>query len=325
MKKRLFVLLLALLCLSVLPGCRAEWSWSFGGKKALSAGSAGLSETEVRIIALEYKCLFESYYKSLLGDRFWDRPVSDNETYEDYVKSEYILEEARALLYLNEVAKEKKIALSDAETETLRQGASRYYLSLTQDEIDYIKASEENVFEVLKRYALAEKAVTQLIADQKLEVSDEESRVMDVMMIRVLDREFAEDLHERIENGENFATIARSCSLDTVIEYSFARSELVDEMRGILFSLKDGEISDVIAYKGNYYIFRNVSSYNLILSNKEKGNLLAARRYESWESRFRAFAEENEEKISFSFWNGLSLGVSGDFPYTVSLFSCMSE
>ena len=57
------------------------------------------------------------------------------------------------------------------------------------------------------------------------------------------------------------------------------------------------------------------------LVGKEKGNLLAARRYQHWKELFDAFVSENEERIDFSFWNALKLNENGDFPYQESLFS----
>ena len=107
MRRKLALFLMLLLTVLPLGGCRTEWVWSFGEKVALSNGKSGLTENEIRVIALEYKCLFESYYKELLGESFWEREVFEGESYEAYIKSEYILEEARALLYLNTVSAEQ--------------------------------------------------------------------------------------------------------------------------------------------------------------------------------------------------------------------------
>ena len=326
MRRKLSIFCFFLIAVLTLSGCRTEWVWSFGEKVALTNGRNGLTENEIRVIALEYKCLFESYYKELLGEQFWDREVFEGETYEDYIKSEYILEEARALLYLNSVSDERNVSLTDSEREKIRTEARAYYDGyLTDDEKQFIRSDRDMLEQVLLKYALASKVVSDLVKDGKLEVSDEESRVSDVMVIRVVSRELADELSDRILNGENFATLAAMYSEDPEIEYSVSRSDLNDEIRDVIFALKDGEISQVIEYEGNYYLFRNVNSYNVLLSNKEKTNLMAARRYENWNALYEAFMKEHEEKIQLSFWNALRLNEPGDYTYRKSLFSCLSE
>ena len=326
MRRKLALFLVFILTVLSLSGCRTEWVWSFGEKVALSNGKSGLTENEIRVIALEYKCLFESYYKELLGETFWDREVFEGESYEAYIKSEYILEEARALLYLNTISDERNVSLTDSEREKIRTEARAYYdSSLTEDEKAFIRSDHDTLESVLIKYAVASKVVSDLVKDGSLEVSDEESRVSDVMVIRVKSRELAEELSSRIQNGENFATLASMYSEDPEIDYSVSRSDLNDEIRDVIFSLKDGEISPVIEYGQDFFIFRNVNPYNILLSNKEKTNLMAARRYENWNAMFESFMKEHEEKIELSFWNALRLNEPGDFTYRKSLFSCLSE
>ncbi|MBO4411389.1 MAG: peptidylprolyl isomerase [Lachnospiraceae bacterium] len=312
-----FVLIVLVLTLSA---CQADWSWTFGEQKLLTMGKLGLTEKEMRVIALEYKCLFESYYKELLGEEFWDREVEEGETFEDYVKSEYVLVESRALLYLNQVASERLLKLNDTESEEVHRRAEAYFGQMTPDEREYFVSDVQAVERVMTLYELASKAVNEMLKDQSFEISDEESRVMDVMVIRVSDKALAEELHERIQNGENFATLAKNYSTDSRVLYSLARSELRTEFRSILFALKNGEVSEVLSYQGEYYLIRNVNSFNLLLSNKEKVNLLAAKRYENWDLAFESFIRENEEKINLKAWEELRLKLAGDYPY-YSLFS----
>ena len=326
--KRLRSLLLSIvfvltLFLPVLSGCGTEWSWSLSDGRVLTMGKESLSENELRVLALEYKELFESYYGDLLGPEFWTMPVSKDRTFEEYVKTEYVLEEARVLLFLGAVAKERGIVLTNAEEEEIRSAAERFYGELTEDEKKFLNRDPECISKVLLRYASAIRAVTVLIDNEKVEVSDEESRVMDVMVIRLSDEEHAEELLARLRSGENFAAAAKAESENSRIEYSFSRSDLKDPVSRVLFVLKEGEISEVFSYGGSYYIFRNVSSYDALLSCQEKSNLLAVRRHDGWKDLYLAYVSEHEEKIRYSVWDRISLASQGAFSSAGSVFTCL--
>lgn len=294
--------------------CLASVSWLTNEKKALIQGRDYLTESEMRIIALEYKSRFEHYYRDLLTESFWEIEVVSGYTYEDYVKDYYILEEAEALLYLNAIAKERNVVLTDVRKEAVRNKAEAYMKSLSDDEKTFLNGvTAEDAEQLLLYYESAFEMIRVLSEGKKLEVSDEESRVVDIQVIRVEDRTSAEMLHERIVNGENFATVARAASLDARIDYSVSREDLSPEIAKIVFMLNDAEETDVIEYGGSFYLIRLVSSVNVLLSSNNRKNLLAARRYENWADEYDRYLKDHPETLSTDFWRSLKLNDNGAY------------
>ncbi len=311
--KRILLILAALIVIAAASGCRVSVSWLAGEHKALTQGNRYLTESEVRVIALEYKARFERYYKDLLSETFWSREVREGVTCEDFIKDRYILEEARALLYLNARAEEEGLTLTDARKEAIHELSTAFYSELSEDERAYLDSGASTVEKVLLFYETAAEEIEKLAEGKHLEVSDEESRVIDVSVLHVKDEETAALLRERVIKGENFATVARANTLDAKIQYSVSREDLLPEIADALFSLKESEISEVMPIAGEYYVFRVDSAYNVLLSSAGKRNLLAARRYENWEPLYREYLQDHPEKLNMSFWNALKLDLSGDF------------
>ena len=317
-KTALIVLASALLLQAA--GCGLSFSWVGRDRKALVQGDLYLTEGEMRVIALEYKTLFESYYEELFSDSFWTEEVDENMTFEEYVKSYYILEESTALLYLCGVAEERSLSVTDAAREDLSQKAESYFSSLTEDEKRFLSCGSETVRDVLIMYETAFLGVESLLSGSRIEVSEEDGRVVDIELIRTTDAETAEALHERIENGENFLTIAKANTVERETSYSVSREELAPEIASVVFSMKAGETSGVIPYGGGYYIFRVLNYNNSLLSVKNRKNLIAVRRYEGWSGEYEAYRSEHPARLSETFFDSLTLSSEGDFRLHSLLF-----
>ena len=314
MKKRILTILLAcaLICVS---GC-VHLDFTLGHHIAVSSGGIRITEEELRLIALQYKTENESYYKPLFGMDFWQMKVTEDLTYEEYIREYYIFNECRAILCLLEIADEQGISLTGAEKEEASAAAEAYFQALTEDAKTFTGADAGDAEELFRAYMIAGKTVEKLIEGKKLEVSDEESRVADFAIIRLGSQKEAEEILARYQAGESFLTLAKENSLDEKIEYTASREDLLPAAADIVFSMSSGDISDIILAGDSYFIIYLENSYDTLLSLNHKRNLLAERRFEGWKDVYEEYLSGSELKRDNRMFQALSLSEDGDFPYT---------
>jgi parvulin-like peptidyl-prolyl isomerase len=84
--------------------------------------------------------------------------------------------------------------------------------------------------------------------------------------ILVPSRQEAEGILEQLKGGAKFETLAKEFSTDKVSAENggqigpFKRNDLVPEFENVVFSMKDGEISDIVETPFGYHIIMKVSS-----------------------------------------------------------------
>ncbi len=271
-------------CSSVIFG------FSNGSPVVMSCGKETLNESELRLIALHYKSAFEHYYVNLFGDDFWELPAEEGMTYGQYVRSYWILSECRALMSLCCMAEDNRVSLTDSEIESLERTAEIVFRELSEDERAFTNAGYNDVLTLLEKIETASKMLDTLTENAKIDVNDEESRVADIALIRVGDPDVASEIRARLDLEENFLTLANAFSEEKQIYYSVAKGDLKEPLNSAVFSLAEGEESDVLICEGSYYLIRVISSYNSILSSRNRTSIALLRRYNAWE-------EENEAHL----------------------------
>ena len=307
--RKALILLALLFLLPLFQGCeRPAVNFRTRDVIVVSDGERHLTKPEVLLMALEYKSEFESYYRELLGEEFWQTELRDGMRFDEYVREYYIYRESEALIVLSDMAEKNALKLSQEEEEQLTEASKRYFEGLGEKEKAYTGADADDVFRLLKKYALSEKEIELLKKSSgSLDVSFEESRVADIQMISVGTLSEANEVIRRLEEGENFMTVAATYSMDGTIAYSVAKGDLKPELDGVVFRLREGETSDVIPVGDRYYIVRLQSSYNTLLSGNNKTNLLAARAYASWSEPYEAALKKRTIKRDNAFFSSLPL------------------
>jgi len=285
---------------------------SFADERVVfSAGDVELNDAQVRLIALQAVSNFTKFYRSLLGEDFFEKEISEGVTFEEYVREYFMMRECEALLLLNKSADETQKKLSDVQRENLEKSAKSTYETLNKAQLELTGAKEEDVYQLLYFYLVAERVIESNIDEKKIEVSDEESRVMDISVIHMKNYTEALKVESRLENGENFVTVAKESTVDKVLTYSVSRSDLVESMQTELFSMSTGDISKVLEVDKEYYIVRIDNSYNKTLSNQYKNNMIATRSYSGWENLLKSLKNTYSVKISYEYYNKIPMKNDG--------------
>ncbi len=159
--------------------------------------------------------------------------------------------------------------------------------------------TEEEFRQALADQMLVEQMVTVVTADVPLAVEQVHARY-----IQVDDLALAQSLLERINNGEDFAALAREFSLDRVTAENggdlgfFARgSLLVPEVEAAAFALQPGEVSEIISVtdattgQTTYYLVQVIERDPERPLSANMRYLLLQQAFEEWLQSLREQAE----------------------------------
>lgn len=258
-------------------------------------------------------------YEEAFGEEIWNQKI-EGESFKDYVK-EMVKNQLAQLKCMVLYAQEEEIDLSAEEEECLRLAAEDYFGDLSSKEQQCLGTSVEEVYQLYKNLAVAEKVYDRLTQNVDEEISDAEAKVIVVWHIfrahsgnEEEDRKLLEELLERLVTQEaDFASLAEEYSDDDKLEYAFGRGELEKEFEEAAFALKAGEVSDVIETESGFHIIKCISDYDAAKTAQNKLALLKKRRQEAFDSEYIAFvgglvSEFNEsawEKVEFDSLSGI--------------------
>lgn len=248
-------------------------------------------------------------YQRLLGADLWSiSPGEEQETYGDYFvrRTREFLQEVKTL---NLLAAEKGIIVSPRELEQIRRLSTSFYEGLSDaDKAFFADCSIKDVGKMYTEYFLAEKTAEYLLGAVDAEVSDADAKVIEIQQIVVSDADKAADLLERVHGeGANFAYYARQYSEESVYERALARGEEENILYSTAFSLEEGEISEIIAMDGSYYIIKCIDAYNRQATSDRKQIMQHYIRERALGESYNEYAEQHIVRFRADYWQNIDL------------------
>lgn len=308
--KRIFlpVMIALVLCLT---GCQIGnrdiiVSKALGNRTVFKVGNVSCSVKE----AMLYLANYQSIYGTSYGISLWNHDFGEEDTLLDYVK-EVALAELTQVYCMDLLAGSNDVALDEDEVAEIDDIAEQYYNSLTSDEISYIGASQSEIAEYYEHYALAKKIYNMLTEGVNDEVSDDEARVMDVMLIFVSDASSAMIVQSKLADGEDFATVANNYNELESIQTTITRDDIPEEAREEAFSLDNDEVSGMIKTDDGYYFVKCIDKYNVELTEANKSNIVEKRQKEAFDDVYSAFVAGLESTLNDEVWDSIELTVDG--------------
>ena len=148
-------------------------------------------------------------YQNIYTGQLWSVAADGSgTTFESLLKGqmEQFLTELAAI---NLLAEEKGVELTNQEKTQVQSLTDTYFSSLTPEDLDYMKVSKDEIYDLYSKYYLADKTVSQLTDEKALEVSDAEAKVIRILQIETDTEEKAETLWKKVnEPKADFASIA---------------------------------------------------------------------------------------------------------------------
>lgn len=250
--------------------------------------------------ALVYLVNQKNQYENIYGIEMWEHSFG-NMTMEEYLKNQVVsqLAQVKSMVLL---ANEQEILLSDEELGQAREAASEYFSSLSGEERDILKVTQEEIDQMYEDYCLAYKAYDQITEDVTVEISDDEARIIQLQQIFVLERHLAEELKNRLEAGEDFGNLAANYSQASQTTVSVARGDKGGIYEEIAFDLNNEEVSEVFEADDGYYILKCLNTYMEEESEENKVRVEQQQRTDRFQSIYSGLMKDTLSEFQEKLW-----------------------
>ncbi len=307
-KKRILTGILAMTLL--LGGC------NIGGREVVITGGLGSQDvfriggesckiTEAKVYLANYQNIYGKSY----GIDLWEQGFHKDKLTE-YIK-EITLSEMSRIVCMDLLAKEQQISLGDEERQKIEDAAKEYYQSLTEEEKDFTGASESDIVSMYEDYVLADKVYQSLTEGINAEVSDDEARIMEAMQIYVKGKKKAKEVEEKLTAGEDFAAVASNYNKKPVIEITFGRGELPEEVEKAAFELDNEEVSACIAAEDGFYFIKCINKFNEELTDANKFKIVETREKAAFDDVYEEFVSGLTSELNQEVWDDITLITDG--------------
>lgn len=323
--RRLLVVLLCMALVISLSGCGDDTeivlTTGFYENEVFRIEGMSCYTAEVMI----YLTNIRNQYEDVFGEEIFAQSI-DGIPIEESIK-QTVLARIAKIKMMNLMAEYYEIALDERELELAEYAAAEYYQSLSAEEITSMAgATQETVQQLYEEYALANKVYQYLVQEVDQEISDDEARTVTVWQIflstsydrgngervdvSVAEREAvyaqAEDLCERIAEGEDFASLASEYSDAEELEAYYRKGEQEEPLVEAVFGLAEDEVSGIVEGEQGYYIFRCVSTYDMEQTEARKREIVKERQQEMFGQIYTMFIGDKKCYLNEELWNAIS-------------------
>lgn len=264
--------------------------------------AAEYTQGQIRMVAATERNRYQNIYTGQL----WSVAADESgATFEDLLKKqmEQFLTELAAI---NLLAEEKGIELTNQEKDQVQSLTDTYYSSLTSADLDYMKVSRNDIYDLYSKYYLADKTVSQLTDEKALEVSDAEAKVIHIQQIEADTEEKAEIIRKKVsEPKADFASVAAKESVNSQIEFRLEWNDTLDILEKSAFSLEQDQISEVIFQEGKYYIQKCTLAYDEEATAARKLRLLEEKKAGAFDQIYTPFIQNHPVRLKNGIWEGV--------------------
>lgn len=283
--------------------------------------STGLKEDELfkiggSVCTIQEAELFlytvRNQYESVYGKEIWNVSV-DGQTLDMYIKDVVKQQLARIkCMYL--FAKSEGIELEASQEQQIEAAANEYFAGLSQDEIEGLDMTIDDVRNVYREYLYAEKIYTSLTNSVNVEISDDDARIITIQYVRIAKNEenidakleVAKKLKSQIDQGEDFMKLAVEHSDDNEYEIKVKRGDMPKEVESVIFELVNNEVSNVIQTSKSLYIVKCISDYNKEETAQNKIDLLKSAKEEAFNTKYEEYINTLPSEFNDELWNKIS-------------------
>ena len=268
----------------------------------------------------------KSRYEEDLGVDIWSYNSADGDkNLEDEIKSK-VKTQLAELKTIELLADKEKIALSDSDSEKLKSAAKEYYESLSEETIELLGVTEEDVLSLYTSFYKADKVYEKLTSDVNPEISDEEARVIQVRYMLfptcnidesgqkipleeqdklLVQQEAAEALKE-LDSGNDFSRVCAKYTGEAINAY-ISRDNIQEAIENVVFELESGQISPIIETSDGYYIFMSVSVYFESQTVDNKVKMQEEYKREAYSQVYKPFQAEQTFEFNNKVWDNIHL------------------
>jgi foldase protein PrsA len=280
--------------------------------------------------AMVYLKSAQENYETQYGRNIWEADVFGNgETFGTMIKDE-VINQITELKIIGAQATKEGITLSEEELADANAYAKEHFEGLTSEDISKYLITEELLRQVYADNLLAEKTFEYYTINVDNKVSDLESKQITIRQILINSVDYdsegkpttlsaedkaaayekVQDLLEQAKTTEDFYALAEANSEAETIEYTFGRNEgpeeYSDSFEQAAFTLRTGQVSDIISTDYGWHILYCVSDYDTDATIQRKEEIINQRRSELFAKLYEEWTANYDVVVNSEAWNTIS-------------------
>ena len=282
--------------------------------------------------AMVYLKSAQENYETDYGKNIWDADILGNgETFGKMIKDEVINQITEIKIICAE-AKKQDISLSEEELADANAYAKEHFEGLAPKDISRYLITEELLRKIYADNLLAEKAFETLTINVDTNVSDMESKQITVQQLLIYNCDFdasgnkielpeedkaaayekVQNLLEQAKTTEDFYALAEANSESDTIEYTFGRGqgpkEFSSSFEQAAFTLKTGQVSDIISTDYGWHILYCKSDNNEDATIQRKEEIIDQRRSELFAKLYDEWTNNYDVVVNSEAWDAITYG-----------------
>lgn len=264
----------------------------------------GYTEEQAMILIANERNRYQNAYTKAI----WDVEVGEQHTKFERLLVQNVKQFMEQMRLICMLAKERGVTVSSQERDALRQLSDTWISGLSEEDKRYIGCSRDDVQRVYTDYFLANKFAAQLTAQNKSEISDSQAKVIRVQQIVTSSLPKAKAVLKLVKiDKADFGSTAARYSETEETERELSRSGEDTLYERTAFALDEGEISNIVASDGLYYIIKCTDGYDEEATKARKNRLQKAIDQKTFQAVFAPYKEERNIRFSERFWNSIDL------------------
>jgi parvulin-like peptidyl-prolyl isomerase len=280
--------------------------------------------------AMVYLKSAQENYEREYGKDIWEADILGNgETFGAMIKEE-VIDQITELKIIGAIAAKENITLSEEELADANAYAKEHFEGLTSEDITKYLITEELLRKIYADNLLAEKTFEYFTINVDNKVSDLDSKQIKIQQILInsvnydsegkateLSAEDKSAAYEKVQNlleqaktTEDFYALAEANSEAETIEYTFGRGdgpeEYSDSFEQAAFTLRTGQVSEIITTNYGWHILYCVSDYDEDATTQKKEEIISQRRSELFAGLYEGWTADYDVVVNSEAWNTIS-------------------
>lgn len=324
-KQILAVAFAACISSAALSGCTVDGKQVFfqvipSVNTVFRIGSLSCSKKTAAVYLANYHNIY-----GVAGDiDLWDADLNIDRLEENIDKA--CLHRLSMVYALNVYAEEHDITLNSQEKDLVEKAASKYMDTLSAADKSGLDVSEKDIRKMYEKEAVASKVYKSIVSKADDEVSDDEARVMDAVVITFAagSEDKADKAEDELDAGNDIQLVAKKYSTDKKTSVTIDKSSWPDEVVSTAFDLEDGEYSVPVKSGNSLYIIYCVSKYDEEKSEENRDKIIDSRKQKVLDGIISAQNKKDYSSIDQDEWKSVTKSLD-DKITTDSFFETLSE
>ena len=248
---------------------------------------------------------------------------SSYDSLKTYIKNK-TMSRLQNVICMYKLAEERDITVTDIESSKIKQAATAYYESLSDEERSYLGVAESDIETYYTQYLMANKLYNELIGNDNLQVSDSDARVMSAQIIYTASADKAKSIEDALSSGNDFAAVASTYSEYESVAVNIKKGDMRSAVESAAFKLADGETSSCIEADGGYYYIKCISRMDEQLTEDNRQEIIAAKTEESFDTIYQDYIKGLYIDVNDDLWNSIDIDDSSNVT-SKSFFTTYNE